>query len=86
MKCTYYPTCKYPHWLKTGLFYGLVYHTPKGQLISKCVIGVSNSSKNELENSNFCPILGQKFFVRFLGELKKTKISFEINQPLERAS
>ena len=38
--------------------------------------------KNELENVNFCPsVLGQKFFVRFLGELKK-KCPFEINWPL----
>ena len=36
--------------------------------------------KNDLENENFCPsLLGQKFFVRFLEELKKTKSSFEIN-------
>ena len=36
--------------------------------------------KNELENVNFCPsLLGQKFFVRFLGELKKPKSPFEIN-------
>ena len=34
--------------------------------------------KNELENQNFCPsLLGQKFFVCFLEELKK-KSSFEI--------
>ena len=26
--------------------------------------------------------MGQKFFVRFLGELKKTKSTFEINGPL----
>ena len=38
--------------------------------------------KNELENVNFCPsLLGQKFFVRFLGELKKTKSLFENNWP-----
>jgi hypothetical protein len=31
-------------------------------------------SKNELEKVNFCPsLLGQKFFVRFLEELKKQK-------------
>ena len=39
--------------------------------------------KNELENVNFSPsLLGQKFFVRFLGELKKPKSHFEINRPL----
>ena len=41
--------------------------------------------KKEFENVNFCPILlGQNFFVRFLGELKKTKGPFEINLPLTR--
>ena len=41
--------------------------------------------KNELETSNFCPsLLGQKFFVRFLEELKKTKCPFEINWPLAK--
>ena len=55
----------------------------KGQLISKCLCGVFNSSKTELENSNFCPnLLGQKFSVRFLEELKHPKFSFEINWPL----
>ena len=39
--------------------------------------------KNEHENSNFCPsLLGQKLFVRFLGELKKQKRPFEFNWPL----
>ena len=42
--------------------------------------------KNELENLNFCPsLLGQKIFVRFLGELKKPKSPFEINWPLEHS-
>ena len=37
--------------------------------------------KNELENVNFCPsLLRQKFFVHFLGELKKTKNPLEINR------
>ena len=41
--------------------------------------------KNKLENVNFCPsLLGQKFFVRFLGELKKPRSPFEINWPLGR--
>ena len=40
--------------------------------------------KNELENVDFCPsLLGQKLFVRFLEELKKSKSSFEINWPLD---
>ena len=38
------------------------------------------SQKNQLENSNSCPsLLGQKFFVGFLGELKKLKCPFQIN-------
>ena len=41
------------------------------------------SQKNKLENSNFCPsLLGEKFFVCFLGKLKKTKCSFENYWPL----
>ena len=53
----------------------------KGQFISKRNFSaLSSPKKNELENVNFCPsLLEQKFFVRFLGELKKTKSSFEIN-------
>ena len=41
--------------------------------------------KNELNNVNFFPslVLGQKYFVRFLVELKKTKSPFEINWPLD---
>ena len=36
--------------------------------------------KNELESVDFCPsLLGQKFFVCFLEELKKPKSPFEIN-------
>jgi hypothetical protein len=56
-------------------------HHAKGQLISKCIFGVFNSSKkNELENFNFCPsLMGQKFFVRFLEEMKTPKRLFEIN-------
>ena len=43
----------------------------KGQLISKGNSSVFNFLKNKLENVNFCPsLLGQKFFVRYLGELK----------------
>ena len=45
---------------------------PKGQLISKGNFSVLNSPKNELENVNFClSLVGQKIFVRFLGELRK---------------
>ena len=39
--------------------------------------------KNERENLNFCPsLLEQKFFVRFLEELKTPKCPFEIIWPL----
>ena len=52
----------------------------KGQLISKGNFVSSILPKNELENFNFCPsLLGHKFFVRFLEELKKPKSTFEIN-------
>jgi hypothetical protein len=44
----------------------------KGQLISKEILVSLILPKNELENVNLCPsLLGQKFFVCFLGELKK---------------
>ena len=49
---------------------------PKGRLISKFLLVSPILPKDELENSNFCPrLLGQQFFVRFLGELKK-RMSF----------
>ena len=52
----------------------------KRQLISKGHFGLFNSSKNEPNNFNFCPsLLGQKFFVRFLEELKIPKRHFKIN-------
>ena len=68
---------------KIPLIKSYVAHS-KGQLISKGNFSVFNSpKKNELENVNFCPsLLGQKFFVRFLGELNKPKSPFEINWPL----
>ena len=57
----------------------------KGQLISKCLFGVYNSpQKMNLTSQIFAlAYWGQKFFVRFLGELKKPKFSFQINWPLE---
>ena len=52
----------------------------KGQLISKGNFSVFNAPKKELENVDFCPsLLGQKFFVQILEELKKPKSPFEIN-------
>ena len=48
----------------------------KGQLISKG----NFLPKNKLDFSNFClSLLGQKFFVHFLEELKKPESPFEIN-------
>ena len=55
----------------------------EGQLISKGNISVFNSSKKRTWNFKFYPsLLGQKYFVRFLEELKKTKWPFEIIWPL----
>ena len=46
----------------------------------KEILASSIIPKNELENFNCYPsLLGQKFFVRFLEELKKLKSPFEIN-------
>ena len=42
----------------------------------KKILVSSIFSKNELENVNFCPsLLGQKFFVRFLGEKVLSKLT-----------
>ena len=55
----------------------------KGQLISNFLFMVTILPKNELENSYFCTsLLGQTFFVNFLGELKKSKCPSEMNWPL----
>ena len=55
----------------------------KGQLISKCLFGVLNSSKKLTWSLNFCPsLLGQKFFNRFLDKLKEPENPSEINRPL----
>ena len=44
---------------------------------------LANLPKNELENVHFCrSLLGQKYLIRILGELKKPKSPFEINWPL----
>ena len=52
----------------------------KGQLISKCLFGVYNfSPKNERKQDL---VVKSNFFVRFLGELRIPKSSFEINWPL----
>ena len=58
--------------------------SPKGQLISKGNFSVFNyPKKTNPENVNFCPsLLGQKFILRFGGELKKPKSPFEVNWPL----
>ena len=46
----------------------------KGQLILNEIFSFFIAPKNQLENVNFCPsLLGQKFFIHFLGELKRPK-------------
>ena len=51
-----------------------------GQLISKGNFSGFNSPKKKNFYVNFFPsLLGQKFFVHFLGELNKTKSPFRIN-------
>ena len=53
----------------------------KGQLFSKGLFVI-----NKLENFIFCPcLLGQKFLVCFLEELKTRRSPFEINWPLKLA-
>ena len=55
--------------MATNMYLQPVRDRLKGQFISKCPFGVFNSCKK----TNFCPsLLGQKSFVRFLEELKKT--------------
>ena len=58
----------------------------KGQLISKCVCGVFNSSKKTNENNSTWGIVVVKlnFFVRFSEELRIAKSPFEINWPLAK--
>ena len=51
-------------------------HT-KGQLISKCLFGVLNSSKKQTKTSR--QVVKLNLFVRFLEELKTPKRHFEIN-------
>ena len=46
----------------------------KGQLISKCLFGVFNSSKNEREINFWPSLLEQKFFVRFLEKFENRKV------------
>ena len=60
---------------KAKLLYLPASAAAKGQLISKCFLVSSILPKNELENLNLCPsLLGQKFFVRFLEELKNQNV------------
>ena len=57
-------------------------HRIKGQLISKCLFGVINSSKKRTKTILRYHSSKVEFFVRFLGELKIPKRHFEINWPL----
>ena len=54
----------------------------KGQLISKGLVGILNSSNNERKISTYSKYYdtsGRLVFVRFLEELKTPKSPFEIN-------
>ena len=56
----------------------LLYKTIKGQLISKCLSGIFNFSKKELENLNFCPSpLGRRKFSFGVWKNWKLKKSFQ---------
>ena len=57
----------------------------KGQLISKCLLGIFNTPKKRKKSSPLLLwYLKLNFFVYFLGELKTAKRHFEINWPLKR--
>ena len=60
--------------------YGLDMEVRKGQLISKCLLGVFNSFGKRTKKKIDLRYIGvkSKFFVRFLGELKIPNRHFEI--------
>ena len=63
---------------KCTRIYGLL--RTKGQLFSKCLIGVFISSKKRTKiQPNYYGTSSRIVFVRFLGELKTPKRHFEIN-------
>ena len=53
----------------------------KGQLFSKCLLGIFNSPKKRMKNFNFTTMVPQVelFSFVFYGELKTPKRHFEIN-------
>ena len=57
----------------------------KGQLISKGLVGILNSSKKWTKKFNlqYYDTSGWLVFIRFLEELKTPKSPFEINWPLK---
>ena len=57
--------------------------TVEGQLISKSLFVIFNSSKNKQKNRLYYDASSWIDFVRFLGELKIPKWYFEINWPLK---
>ena len=69
-------TSKIAYWSENAHFY-LDVALHKGQLISKCLFGVFNSSKNDLKIQT-----GAEIFHSILEELKKPKCPFEIKWPL----
>ena len=56
----------------------------KGQLISKGLVGILNSSKKWMKKFDlqYYDTSGRLVFIRFLEELKTPKSPFEINWPL----
>ena len=56
----------------------------KGQLISKCLFGVINSSKKRMKTIRFeeTIVVKSSFFVSFLEELKISKRHYEFKWPL----
>ena len=74
--CTFTVQYTYPYGL------GLLLPTiPKGQLISKGLDGILNSSKKRTKKFDiqYYDTSGRLIFVHFLGELKTPKNPFEFN-------
>ena len=69
--------------LNAGLSYLITTVLGKGQLITKCLLGIFNSPKKTNEKIQlYYGTSSRIVFVRFLGELKTPKRHFEINWPL----
>ena len=68
----------------TSLYLDVRYLRTKGQVISKGIFSIFNSSKKTYEEIrlNYYDTSGRLVFVRFLEEFEDTKRHFEINWPL----